>query len=161
MKKVNAYSGFIRIKELLEKMRLMMKNEQHLSFIQNNISRMNQCSFQMKGWAITTVTALLTIFTMTLNAEGEGNNLYIFIAVVPTLLFWCLDSYYLSIERKFVDMYNDVINESSNMVINEYEMPLKKYKGWKYCFIKLMFSTTEMVLYGIIIGALILLGIFV
>ena len=81
--------------------------------------------------------------------------------ICQSLLFWCLDSYYLSIERKFVDMYNDVINESSNMVINEYEMPLKKYKGWKYCFIKLMFSTTEIVLYGIIIGALILLGIFV
>ena len=91
---------------------LIMKNEQHLSFIQNNISRMNQCSFQMKGWAITIVTALLTIFAMTFNEEGQGNNLYIFIAIAPTLLFWCLDSYYLSVERKFIDMYNDVISEN-------------------------------------------------
>ena len=139
---------------------LIMKNEQHLSFIQNNISRMNQCSFQMKGWAITIVTALLTIFAMTFNEEGQGNNLYIFIAIAPTLLFWCLDSYYLSVERKFIDMYNDVISENSNIIINEYEMPLKKYKSWKYCFFRAMLSITEIALYGIIIGALILLGIF-
>lgn len=30
-----------------------MGKEKHLEFLQNNISRMNQCSFQMKGWAIT------------------------------------------------------------------------------------------------------------
>lgn len=30
-------------------------NEKHLEFLQANITRMNQCSFQMKGWAIAIV----------------------------------------------------------------------------------------------------------
>ena len=32
-------------------------NEKHLEFLQNNINRMNQCSFQMKGWAIPIASA--------------------------------------------------------------------------------------------------------
>ena len=33
----------------------------HLEFIQSNIARMNQCSFQMKGWMLTIVSALLAL----------------------------------------------------------------------------------------------------
>ena len=34
----------------------------HLEFLQTNIARMNQCSFQMKGWAIAIVSALLAVY---------------------------------------------------------------------------------------------------
>ena len=30
----------------------MKINEKHLEFVQNNITRMSQCSFQMKGWSL-------------------------------------------------------------------------------------------------------------
>lgn len=133
-------------------------NEQHLAFIQNNISRMNQCSFQIKGWTITIVAALLAVFAATFNNEGLGNNWYIFIAIGPTLFFWFLDSYYLSLEKKFVDMYNDAINENSKVI--KFEIPIEKYNGCKYCVIKQMFSTSEIFLYGSIIVSLIVFGIF-
>ncbi len=130
----------------------MEKKEKHLEFIQSNITRMNQCSFQMKGWAITIVAALLAIFAATFNENCKGNEVYLFVAIVPTALFWILDAYYLSIERKFVAMYNDIIlNESET--IKDYEMPIKKYTGWKYCVFKSMFSRSEWLLYlGIIVG---------
>jgi len=40
----------------------MKPNEKHLECIQNSITRMNQCSFQMKGWAITLASALIALF---------------------------------------------------------------------------------------------------
>ncbi len=133
----------------------MEKKEKHLEFIQSNITRMNQCSFQMKGWAITIVAALLAIFAATFNENCKGNEVYLFVAIAPTALFWILDAYYLSIERKFVAMYNDIIlNESET--IKDYEMPIKKYTGWKYCAFKSMFSLSEWLLYlGIIVGLVI------
>jgi Flp pilus assembly protein TadB len=83
-----------------------MENKiKHLEFIQTNISRMNQCSFQMKGWALTIVTVLLTLYATTVDSTTHGNVAFIFIAIVPTVLFWFLDSYYLQQERKFRGIY--------------------------------------------------------
>ena len=57
----------------------------HLEFIQSTITRMNQNSFQIKGWMITIVSALLALY-----ARSE-KKLYIFIAIVPAIVFWFLD----------------------------------------------------------------------
>ena len=59
-------------------------NEKHLEFLQNNISRMNQCSFQMKGWSITIVAAFIAAFVSTINdTTNQGNKLFILASVVP------------------------------------------------------------------------------
>ena len=87
----------------------MKPNEKHLEFLQNNIARMNQCSFQMKGWAITLASALIAVFVSTISKENPGNKIYIYAAIASTILFWCLDSLYLSKERKFIGVYNDLI----------------------------------------------------
>ena len=138
-------------------------NEQHLEFIQNSITRMNQCSFQMKGWAITIVSALIAVYVSTSSAECSGNKMYIWIAMVPTVLFWLLDAFYLSKEHKFIGIYNDVAGitkEDKRIAVKEYEMPLKKYKGWKYSFLKaLIWSFSTAPLYGIIIIGLLIFGI--
>ena len=63
-------------------------NEKHLEFLQSNISRMNTCSFQMKGWAITIVSALIAIYVATISNSCSGNTLFIFIAIAPTVLFF-------------------------------------------------------------------------
>ena len=83
-------------------------NEKHLEFLQNNITRMNQCSFQMKGWAITIVSAFIAAYVATISDTNLGNKLFIIVAVIPTVIFWFLDSLYLSKENKFIEMYNDV-----------------------------------------------------
>lgn len=136
-------------------------NEKHLEFVENNITRMNQCSFQMKGWMITIVSALLAIFAATINSEGKGNNAFIFIAIAPTLLFWILDAMYLSLERKFVDIYNILIGVPTKIVIeiNNYEIPVKRIKGWRYCFFNVLCSWSEILLYGLVIAGLVVAGI--
>ena len=134
-------------------------NEKHLEFLQGNITRMNQCSFQMKGWAIAIVSALLAIFAGTISETCSGNKTFIFISIMPTVLFWFLDAYYLSQERKFVAMYNDVAQITHQANLKDYEINLKIYKGWRYCLINTMLSVSTILLYGTIIVGLILMGI--
>lgn len=142
----------------------MSINEKHLEFLQSNISRMNQCSFQMKGWAITIVSALIAVYVATISSECVGNKLFIFIAIVPTVLFWILDAFYLSKERKFIGVYNDVIHQEicgDELKVKDYEMPLKKYKGWRYSVFNAFISPSESILYGLIVIGLMLLGILI
>ncbi|MEO2630464.1 hypothetical protein ABHA60_16300 [Blautia wexlerae] len=123
----------------------------HLEFIQSTITRMNQNSFQIKGWMITIVSALLALY-----ARSE-KKLYIFIAIVPAIVFWFLDAYYLQQERRFRGVYNDVADlstENSRVNVREFEMPIQKYKGGKYCYFRILFSKTIFPLYGIVIVGL-------
>lgn len=139
-------------------------NEKHLEFLQSNISRMNQCSFQMKGWAITIVSALIAVYVATISNGCGGNKFFIFVAIAPTVLFWVLDSFYLSKERKFIGIYNDVIHkEQCNDVlkVKDYEIPLNKYRGWRYSVCNAFISPSESILYGLMVIGLILFGVLI
>ena len=136
-----------------------MKNEKHLEFLQNNISRMNQCSFKMKGWGVTIVSALIALYAATISDTNDGNKSFIFIAIAPTVLFWVLDSLYLAKERKFVKMYNIAIGVDKNTIgLQDYEIPMKKIKGFKYTILASMISPSELFLYGAMIIGLLLFG---
>lgn len=134
----------------------------HLEFIQSNIARLNQCSFQMKGWMITIVSALLALYAGSINVEtSRGNNMYIYIAIAPVVLFWFLDSYYLQQERKFRQIYNELIDPARSGQINKFEMPLSRYEGGKYSLLSAMVSKSEILLYlpmivGLAIGGVLM-----
>ena len=53
----------------------------HLEFIQAAITRMNQNSFQIKGWMITLVSALLALYA------NSNKSVYVLIAIIPTIVF--------------------------------------------------------------------------
>lgn len=128
----------------------------HLEFIQQSINRMSTNSFTIKGWSITVVSALLALFAT------NNDKMFILIALVSTILFAFLDAYYLQIERKFRGIYNDVAgltNEGNRIIVRPFEMPLNKYQGCKYCYFKVLFSTSVIWLYGVIVVGLILLYI--
>ena len=131
------------------------EKRQHLEFIQNVITRMNTNSFQIKGMAITIVSALIAIYASTSNVS------FIFLGIAPTLLFWFLDSYYLQQERKFRGVYNNVAGLKSDVDIKLYEMPIQKFQGGQYCFSNVFFSKTIVWLYGIIVFILLLGGVIV
>ncbi len=114
----------------------------HLEFIQNIITRMNTNSFQIKGMCITIVSALLAIYAST------SNITFIFIAILPALLFWGLDSFYLQQERKFRGVYNTIIEVVKvDFQIKPFEMPIHKFKGGKYSFMNVFISITQIGLY--------------
>ncbi|MFR8193023.1 MAG: hypothetical protein ACLU78_00225 [Clostridium sp.] len=114
---------------------------------------MNQNSFQIKGWMITLVSALLALY-----ASSE-RVVYILIAIVPAVVFWFLDAYYLQQERRFRGVYNDVAGlspDDSRINVREFEMPIQKYQCGKYCYFNVLFSKTIFPLYGIVIVGLVI-----
>lgn len=74
----------------------------HLEFIQGVINRHNANSFMLKGWAITIASALYAL------AGTVNEPSLVLISLVPIILFWGLDAFYLSNERCFVDLYRAV-----------------------------------------------------
>lgn len=83
-----------------------VSKHKHLEFIQNIITRMANNSFLLKGWSLTISTAIVGLAT---KGEGIADDLFM---LLPIALFWCLDSYYLSQEKAFRDLYNKVIAET-------------------------------------------------
>jgi len=77
----------------------------HLSIAQSVIQRMASNSASCKAWCITLVSAILVI------VADKGKPHYALIAVVPTLLFLVLDTYYLALERCFRQSYNNFIEK--------------------------------------------------
>jgi hypothetical protein len=124
----------------------------HLQFIQDVIDRMNRNSFQLKEWCMAIVSAFLALYA---NSE---NHLYIFVAIFPVFIFWCLDAYYLQQERKFRGVYDDVV--AGNEKVLPFKMPIQQYKGGKYDFWNVWRSRTLAMFYGLLI-VLLLAGAFI
>lgn len=127
----------------------------HLEFIQNVITRMNTNSFQIKEWTVAIVAAILAVYAST-------QNVYILLsAILPTLIFWFLDTYYLTQERKFRGLYNDVAGVSKNpKAIKPFEMRPDLYTkndNIKYSYWNVFKSTTIWKLY---LSIIIILGTF-
>jgi len=120
----------------------------HLEFIQNIINRMNTNSFQIKRMTVTIVAALLAVYAST------SSVLFLYVPIIPTLLLWFLDSYYLQQERKFRGVYNDVTGLKKIIEVKPYEMPIHKYTKKidnQFSFWNVFFSKTIFWLYFSII----------
>ena len=114
----------------------------HLEFIQTIITRMNTNSFQIKGWCVTIISALLAIYAST------KNETFILICLVPTIIFWMLDSYYLMQEKKFRGLYKDVAGISDTpQKLKVFEMSPNLYKKGEYSYFNVLKSSTIISLY--------------
>ena len=75
----------------------------HLTIMQGVINRMAENSRSCKVWCVTLVAAVLVLVAQT------GEPRHALIALVPTLLFLFLDSYYLALERAFIKSQNTFV----------------------------------------------------
>lgn len=124
----------------------------YFEFIQNIITRMNTNSFQIKTWTITIMGAFLGLFTATKNCN------FILIPIIPTILFWLLDTYYLTQERKFRGLFNEAVGITENdHNLKIFEMRPDHYIHGKYSFFNVLKSFTIAVLYLSIILILFLI----
>ena len=97
------------------------------------------------------MSALLALYA------NSGKVTYIFIAIIPVLIFWFLDSYYL--QQEFRALYNDIVNAANyGTDIKEFEMSLDKYKACEYCIMRSMISITILPLYLLLALGLIVIG---
>lgn len=116
----------------------------YLEIIQNIIDRMARCSFHLKEWTIAVESALLALFA------SVQKTLVLLIGIIPALIFWALDSYYLQQERGFRNLYDEESN--INKPMDSYKIkPIVKNR-----VIRIMFTKTEWPLYSV---AIVLLSI--
>ena len=132
-----------------------MNKIKHLEMIEKIIDRMAQHSFKLKGWAVTLIT-----FVGALSYQcPEKWYTFIPLGMIPLISFWFLDSYYLQIERQYRVLYNmTAMKEESDI---DFSMDLNKstytlHEAKRICFIKCMFSKTELFFYCSLIVAFLL-----
>lgn len=80
----------------------MSNKQKHLDYVQGAINRMASNLFFLKGWSITLVAGLFAL------AAKDTDRLYMLLAYYPLLIFWLLDGYFLSQERRFRSLYDHV-----------------------------------------------------
>lgn len=72
----------------------------HLELVQAIVTRLGQNSFTVRGWSVTLVSVLFALI-----ASKDAPPSAALITLVPTVVFWRLDAYYLRQERLFRKLY--------------------------------------------------------
>ena len=128
----------------------------YLNMIQETIKRMGNNSFYLKEWSVGIMIAIYSF------ASGDAHKLVI-ITVIPLIVFWLLDTYYLTLERKYRCLYDSVRIKSEedidfDMSLNNIEVNMNQLE--KYCFFKIAFSKTILPFYFVCILTTIIIYVF-
>ncbi len=116
--------------------------QSHLSIIQFVIQRMTTNSSSCKAWCITVVSAILVI------VADKGKSQYAYIAIIPNILFFVLDTYYLTLEKMFRNSYNDFIKKLHENKIDSSDLFVVIPKGnWIKTFFKSIISFSVWLFY--------------
>lgn len=132
------------------------KKMKHLEMIEGIIERMGNNSFQLKGWAVTLVSIIGT-----LSAQGSDKRFFL-ISFLPLFAFWLLDSSYLQKERKYRVLYKNIsVKKEKNIDFNMdiQNIVCSEEDMLRICYFRCLFSGTEVLLYGVISVAVLLLFI--
>lgn len=132
-------------------------NETYLSFIQTDIARMGQKTFQAKAWNISVVTALL-IFSLS-TVEIQLKQYAIIAAGVVSILFCILDAYYLYLERGYRYLYKLAAHlNNTEALAKDFDMEIPEGMRGFFRYLESIASITTGLFYGGIIVLLIILG---
>lgn len=115
----------------------------HLNNIQNVITRMGNNSFSLKEWSVGVMIAIYAF-------AGKNSNKAVIVTLIPIIIFWFLDTYYLTLERKFRKLYDEERKKDANdidfnMDLNNLKIDMQEMK--KYCFVNIFLSKTIMPFY--------------
>jgi len=79
--------------------------QSYVAILQNVVTRMATNSTACKTWCITLVSAVIVIIA------DKGKPTYVWISIIPIILFGLLDAYYLLLEKAFREKYNEFIKK--------------------------------------------------
>ena len=130
----------------------------YLKMIQDIITRMSNISISIKGFFISIVTAISAIVI----AQKSISNLIFLLFLIPMLVLPIMDTYYLSLERKYRLFYKEK-DEQDKVENFSLELPKEKYKNEKRCkFINCLTSKCILLFYlPIILMYIVFVNLFV
>ena len=98
----------------------------------------------IRGWSLTLVSALFAL------AAKDANEWYVIISIFPCLMFWALDAYYLSQERKFRSLYDAIRSRPDTDFSMDTRPVAKPYDSWFWALI----SKTALLFHGTTLGVI-------
>ncbi len=125
----------------------------HLEIIQQVITRMANNSFLIKGWSLTLLSLVLAI--------GLKEKIYtlLWVMLLPSIMLWCLDGYYLRQEklfRKLWDKYKGDPQESAS----DFSMDTTEFKSKISYWSNGVFSNPLWIFHGTLISILVVISLF-
>ena len=131
------------------------KKMKHLEMVEGIIERMGNNSFQLKGWAVTLVSIIGA-----LSAQGSDRRFFL-LSFLPLVAFWLLDSFYLQKERKYRILYKNISAKEENNIdfnMDTQNIIMSGEEASRICYFKCLFSITEVLFYGVIAVAILVLA---
>jgi len=129
----------------------MQKKLKHLEMLQNIIDRMAGNSFSLKGWSVVLVSALFAL------AASDSNTYFVYLAYLPSMMFWILDGYFLRQERLFRKLYDRIRTASESEI--DFSMDTSSVRGEVSSWIGTMFSRTLLIYHGTILGVVVVITV--
>ncbi|MGF7104427.1 hypothetical protein JOD26_002157 [Limosilactobacillus caviae] len=123
----------------------------YLRLIEESIVRMGTNSFLIKGWSLTAIGGLITLYITKINYSWARNLLLLCLAVC--IIFWFNDAYYLYQERKFRKLYN----KARRLREEDIDFNMSPPKDSKLCFLKCAFRPVFCSSYIIVLLILLIL----
>jgi len=121
--------------------------QSHLTILQNVIQRMAANSNSAKTWCVTIVSAIMVTIA------DKGKPQLAWLCIIPILLFWVLDTYYLALEKGFRESYNHFIKKLHSEKLNHEDLFAVLPKGEMfYHNIKAFFSFSVWAFYVLLVA---------
>lgn len=120
-----------------------------IDLIQSVMQRMSSTSFLIKGW---TITLVAIIFSSRTQVDALP------LVIIPIILFWILDAFFLHQGRLYRHLYEWVITNRMQTSEHLFSLNASRFKSEVGSHWKVMFSFTLLLFYGATL-VLALLGI--
>lgn len=145
----------------------------YIDILQGIINRMADNSAKCKTWCITLLSALIVVSLNDQIISTEHTRVILWVCIGIAFLFFCLDSYYLSIERQAREKYGDFIKRLNTHDISGelFKFGTNKWHGCRHAFRNLwgqlktifmgMISISTLVFYAIVMILILLLIILI
>jgi len=121
----------------------MEKKLKHLEMLHAVISRMAKNSFLLKGWNVVLVSAIFAL------ASSESRSQLVYLAYLPMVMFWFLDSYFIRQERLFRKLYDKVRAMGEGHI--DFSMDTVPFETEVASWFRVAFSRTLLLFHGTIL----------
>ena len=104
----------------------------YIDILQGIINRMADNSAKCKTWCITLLSALIVVSLNDQIISTEHTKVILWVCIGIAFLFFCLDSYYLSIERLVREKYSTFIDKLNTQNTDE-DVFKVEFHEWQGC----------------------------
>lgn len=125
----------------------------HIQMIEGVINRMSSNSFLIKGWSLTILGGLITVYLANINKPMS--YLILLLCLFFCLIFWISDTFYLREERCFRSLY-EIVRKKDEENVDFSMNPIKSKENFLRCMFRPIFLMSYLPIFIIIILAIII-----